>query len=162
MVEVSFRTLLAVGPFFKQGSFWRRVPTRAEVRSMIYLALTHGATGISWWISPSELEDVLSQTGLELKTIADRRLSSLPNPMRSNDTANVHSSAWVHGDGAILVFVVNGRDSHLGVGLSGAWSDKSGRWTVVVGSPLPGGVQGSDPQVALEPFGVKVLLWHPL
>ena len=119
---------------------------------MIYLALTHGATGISWWISPSSLEAVLSQTALEVARFSSRRLGSLPSEARSNH-ADVRVSAWAHADGGVLVLAVNGRNQKVDVAVSGPWAGKQGRWEAVVGAA------GFGSDLALDPFEVRVALW---
>lgn len=120
---------------------------------MIYLALAHGATGISWWISPSPLEATLSQTALEVASFANRRLASLPAKAQWNDTANVHLAAWEHGDGGILVVAVNGRDIPATISLSGSWTGRKGQWQGVVGMAHNGMTLG------LGAFGVNVAVW---
>lgn len=123
---------------------------------MIYLALTQGATGISWWISPSPLESSLSLTALEIKRFAGRRLLSIPADISSSDSAKVVASAWQHQkDKGILIFAVNTLDKAVTVTLTGEWTGKGGRWESIVGAVA----HGAD--LSLEPFGVKVLVWYP-
>ncbi|KAI9031440.1 hypothetical protein DFJ74DRAFT_764504 [Hyaloraphidium curvatum] len=136
---------------FGPESWWSRHPTPAELRAMVYLALAEGATGISWWISPSPLEGELGAIAGEVRGFAARRLGSLPFPVRSKGR-QVHAAAWEGGDGGLLVVAVNAGEGRVRAELDGL---PRGTVEVLVG-PEP----EKGHKVVLEALGVSVFVVH--
>lgn len=109
----------AVVQAFGAQEYWSRVPTAAEVESMMLLAINHNAKGLSNWIYPStdEVNAGSGQLGKVFSTKPGMDFIFGTNAIKglSTNAVTIDASAWIVGNQMMVGFtnVVNETSSSV-------------------------------------------------
>jgi hypothetical protein len=159
-----FHPLFGCLQAFGGAEWWERVPTNEELRIMFYLAIIHGATGMSWWVSPGPeaTEVMLGVLGLEFAKFARHTLSMqrLTSDKVSCSNVHVHVAAWQGSSDEDVLLVVGN------AGVAGAYhvhftSPIHDKVQVVVGKLGHASVKHGVFEDSLAMFETKVLVFSP-
>lgn len=105
----------AVIQAFGAEEYWSRVPTAAEVESMVMLAINHNAKGLSNWIYPStdEVNAGSAQLGKVFSTKPGIDFIFGTNAIKGTSTSGpaVDASAWIVGDQIMMGFANGGKET---------------------------------------------------
>lgn len=117
--------LWVVPQAFGGGEWWKREPSRQEMRVMTYLSLIHGARGIQYFIrrppsanpSSPDLWSECRRLMLELSQLTPELASPEPQPRVKCETPSVDVAAIQH-DGAITLLCANTRNEPQSLALA--------------------------------------------
>jgi len=162
-VDPHFLPLFGCLQAFGGGEWWARVPSNEELRIMFYLALIHGATGLSWWVSPGPdaVEMMLGIIGLEFSKFAKHTLGMqrLLDDEMTVSVQSVHGAAWQgyveHADNILLVLGNTGPSTSFKVHFKLPIRDKV---QIIIGKQS-GAVRHGVYEDVLHTYETKVLIF---